>query len=75
MKGFRLHPLLLSRTSPDASWAHVRRKFFDVHAATGSPIAKEALDRIGQLYAVEKIINGLPPERRRRRRQFQSNPT
>jgi Transposase IS66 family len=21
-------------------WAHVRRKFFDVHAATGSPIAK-----------------------------------
>jgi hypothetical protein len=39
----------------------VRRKFFDVHAATGSPIAKEALDRIGQLYAVEKIINGLPP--------------
>src|ERR1700730_4343233 len=35
-------------------WAHARRKFFDVHAATGSPIAKEALDRIGQLYAVEK---------------------
>ena len=31
-------------------WAHVRRKFYDVHAATGSPIAKEALDRIGQLY-------------------------
>jgi transposase len=43
-------------------WAHMRRKFFDVHAATGSPIAKEALERIGQLYAVEKIINGLPPE-------------
>jgi hypothetical protein len=42
-------------------WAHVRRKFFDVHAATGSPIAKEALDRIGQLYAVEKAINGSPP--------------
>src|SRR5207248_3193439 len=55
-------------------WAHVRRKFFDVHAATGSPIAKEALDRIGQLYAVEKIINGLPPERRRQRRQLQSKP-
>jgi len=55
-------------------WAHVRRKFFDVHAATGSPLAKEALDRIGQLYAVEKIINGLPPERRRQRRQLQSKP-
>ena len=55
-------------------WAHVRRKFFDVHAATGSPIAKEALDRIGQLYAIEKIINGLSPERRRQRRQLQSKP-
>src|SRR6201981_377077 len=57
-----------------ACWAHVRRKFFDVHAATASPIAKEALDRIGQLYAVEKIISGLPPERRRQRRQLQSKP-
>ncbi|HJZ29876.1 MAG TPA: transposase, partial [Hyphomicrobiaceae bacterium] len=47
---------------------------FDVHAATGSPIAKEALDRIAQLYAVEKIINGLPPERRRQQRQLQSKP-
>jgi Transposase IS66 family len=57
-----------------ACWAHVRRKFFDVHAATGSPVAKEALDRIAQLYAVEKIINGLPPERRRQRRQLHSKP-
>src|SRR5215470_3966259 len=38
------------RIAEAACWAHVRRKFFDVHAATGSPIAKEALDRIGQLY-------------------------
>jgi hypothetical protein len=53
-------------------WAHVRRKFFDVHAATDSPIAKEALDRIGQLYAVEKIIRGSPPDRRRQQRQRQS---
>jgi transposase len=53
-------------------WAHVRRKFFDVHAATGSPIAKEALDRIAQLYAIEKTINGAPPERRQQRRQLQS---
>jgi Transposase IS66 family len=52
----------------------VRRKFFDVHAATGSPIAKETLDRIGQLYAVEKTINGSPPERRQRQRHLQSKP-
>jgi hypothetical protein len=51
-------------------WAHVRRKFFDVHAATGSPIAKEALDRIGQLYAVEKAISGSPSDRRQRQRQL-----
>src|ERR1700720_4232233 len=39
-----------------ACWAHVRRKFFDVHAATASPIAKEALERIGKLYEIEKDI-------------------
>src|SRR4051794_2396852 len=55
-------------------WAHVRRKFFDVHAATGSPIAKEALDRIGQLYVVEKTITRSPPDRRRQQRQLQSKP-
>jgi transposase len=57
-----------------ACWAHVRRKFFDVHAANGSPIAKEALDRIGALYGVEKKARGLPPEERRRLRQDQSKP-
>ena len=55
-------------------WAHVRRKFFDVHAATASPIAKEALDRIGQLYAVEATINGLPADHRRQQRQVRSKP-
>jgi transposase len=55
-------------------WAHVRRKFFDVHAAIGSPIAKEALDRIGRLYGVEETIRGLSPDHRRRERQLQSKP-
>src|ERR1700730_3201345 len=55
-------------------WAHVRRKFFDVHAATRSPIAKEALDRIGQLYRVEETITGFPPDHRRRERQQRSKP-
>jgi len=52
------------RISEAGCWAHVRRKFFDVHAAIASPIAKEALDRIGQLYAVETTINGAPPVQR-----------
>ena len=55
-------------------WAHVRRKFFDVHAATGSPIAKEALDRIGHLYGVEETIKGVAPDDRRRGRQRRSKP-
>src|SRR5215472_5127928 len=55
-------------------WAHVRRKFFDVHAATASPIATEALDRIGQLYAVEATINGTLPDRRQQQRTIPSKP-
>ena len=43
-------------------------------ALAGSPIAKEALDRIAQLYAVEKTINRLPPGQRQQRRQLQSQP-
>ena len=62
------------RISEAGCWAHVRRKFFDVHAATASPIAKEALDRIGQLYAVEKAINGAPPDQRQQQRRLKSKP-
>ena len=57
-----------------ACWAHVRRKFFDVHAATASPIAKAALDQIGLLYAIEAQIMGKPPDERRRCRLEQSAP-
>src|SRR5690606_21960025 len=28
-------------------WAHARRKFYDIHVATKSPLAEEALQRIG----------------------------
>jgi transposase len=63
-----------NRITEAGCWAHVRRKFFDVHAAIGSPIAKEALDRIGQLYRVEETIKGLSPDHRRRERQQRSKP-
>ena len=36
----------------------MRRKFFDVHAETKSPLALEALQRIAALYAVEAGIRG-----------------
>jgi transposase len=57
-----------------ACWAHVRRKFFDVHAANGSPIAREALDRIGALYGIEAGLRGKPPDERQRCREQQSRP-
>jgi hypothetical protein len=53
-------------------WAHVRRKFYDIHVATPSPLAEEALRRIAELYAVEADIRGTPAEQRRSVRQQRS---
>jgi transposase len=57
-----------------ACWAHTRRKFFDVHESTGSPIAAEALRRIAELYAIEKSIRGRTAEQRRSVRNTKSRP-
>jgi len=57
-----------------ACWAHARRKFYDVQAATGSPIAAEALRRIAELYAVEACIRGQSPDHRQRIRDQRSRP-
>lgn len=52
-----------------ACLAHIRRKFFDVHAASGSPVAEEALRRIAALYAIEQQGAGLDPPQRLALRQ------
>ena len=57
-----------------ACWAHVRRKFVDLHELHQSPVAARALDRIGALYAIEKAIRGRPPDERRAVRQERSRP-
>lgn len=57
-----------------ACWAHVRRKFVDLHELHKSPIAAEALDRIGALYAIEQQIRGRPPNQRRAVRAERSHP-
>jgi len=57
-----------------ACWAHARRKYFDLHAATGSPIALEALERIGALYKIEEDCRGRSPEERRAARQEHAVP-
>jgi len=62
------------KISEAACWAHARRKFFDIHAANGSPIAAEALERIGALYAVEADIRGQAPEQRCAQRQARAGP-
>lgn len=57
-----------------ACWAHVRRKFYEFHQATGSPIAAEALARIAALYAIEEEIRGSPAVVRQRARERRSRP-
>jgi transposase len=60
------------RVREAACWAHLRRDFHDVWKATDSEIAREALDRIGALYDVERLISGKPAEQRRASRQSMS---
>lgn len=57
-----------------ACWAHTRRKFYDVQQATGSPLATEALRRIGELYAIEAEVRGQSPPFRLAARRRQSKP-
>src|SRR3954463_14015301 len=55
-------------------WAHCRRRFYEIHQATGSPLAEEALRRIGELYKVEAEVRGRPAEERLAVRQERSKP-
>lgn len=57
-----------------ACWAHARRPFYELYTATGSPIAAEALARIGDLYAIESEIRGKAAEERARVRQARAQP-
>ncbi len=57
-----------------ACWAHLRRDFHDVWAGTKSEIAREALDRIGELYDIEREIAGQPADVRLAVRQKRSKP-
>jgi transposase len=57
-----------------ACWAHARRKFYEVHEATGSPVAAEALRRIAELYAIEASIRGQTAGTRQGARHIKSRP-
>nr|WP_256464864.1 transposase [Bradyrhizobium sp. 164] len=71
---FQITFFLLSRTCPDASWAHGRRKFFDLARLSKAPIAAEAVKRIDFLFTIEREINGLTAQERLRVRQESSRP-
>ncbi|TLV15149.1 IS66 family transposase, partial [Klebsiella indica] len=53
-------------------WAHARRKIHDVHIRTPSALTEEALKRIGELYAIEADIRGMPAEQRVAERQLKT---
>jgi transposase len=61
----------LSRAQDKVHW---RRLFFDIERAGSAPIARETLERIAALYAIESRIRGQSAERRRAVRQAEAKP-
>lgn len=57
-----------------ACWAHACRKIHDVHVRIPSALTEEALEQIGQLYAIEADIRGMPAEQRLAERQRKTKP-
>jgi transposase len=58
-----------------ACWSHARRKMWDIHERQHrlpGTLAHEALQRIGQLFAIEADIRGKPPDERLRQRQLRT---
>jgi hypothetical protein len=84
MKGFSPFVILLSRVSPDASWAHWRRKFYELadlkkqaRSKTQraiSPMAFEAVKRIDALFDFGRALNGRPADERLAARREHSAP-
>jgi transposase len=55
-------------------WAHARRKFVDQHKASGSPIAREAIERIAVLYRIEAQAMSMTIDDRHTHRQKHAVP-
>jgi len=45
-------------------WAHLRRKFFDLHANGGSVVATATVNEMRQLWAIEDEVRGQPSQAR-----------
>jgi transposase len=57
-----------------ACWAHFRRKIFENHQTSPTPLTTDLLERIAELYRIEEEIRGAPPDVRQRHRQERSRP-
>jgi len=55
-------------------WAHLRRKFYELHITGVSHVATSTVERMSALWAVEAEIRGQDPELRRAARQARSMP-
>jgi transposase len=63
----------LAKITEAACWAHTRRKFYEVTITSlNANIAMQALEDIGQIYAIEESISGLDPGERYKARQERS---
>ena len=80
--GYAGFETLYRPTTPDgepplvevACWSHARRKLYEVHHATASPIALEALEQIAALFAIESSIRGRRPDQRVAAREEHARP-
>lgn len=77
----RFKQIYLDRTDDDelrlrevACWAHARRRFYEAWVGTGSPGAKQVLDLMGELFAIEAENRGRSPEERLAARRQRSRP-
>ena len=62
------------RVKEVACWAHFRRKIFENHQASPTPLTTDLLERIAGLYRIEDDVRGQPPDIRRQQRQEHSKP-
>jgi transposase len=57
-----------------ACWAHLRRRFYELHVAGVSRVATETVERMSGLWAIEEEIRGHPPSLRREVRETRAAP-
>lgn len=63
-----------NRIQEVACWAHFRRKIFENHQTSPTPLTTDLLARIAALYRIEDEVRGQPPDVRKQRRQENTRP-